>query len=206
MRERLDERFHSVGLRRVPANETSFFYDDLAVKLLAQGRIEFDRESFRAMARQEGVLTGLTRSKTATAIGVRSFMHPIDALEDRCSRLLNLVQHFDGRYVREQALWQTNIWPELRAFLVGAAQKTDRLQLLLDVHSSIAFGAGAVLNVKSGKRIEVEQRTGGRHLWSIDDQPESAAWPQLALEEETLDASLPGLALAISRFTVNVDP
>lgn len=198
LRERLDERLNSVGLRRVPANESSFLYDDLAAKLLAQGRIEFDRESFLAMARQERLLSSSVPPRRASAVGVRSFMHPIDPLEDRCGKLLNLVQHFDGRYVREQALWESRIWPELRSFLVEAARSTDHLQLLLDAHASIAFGAGAILNVKSGKRTEVEQRTGGRHFWSIDDQPETLDWPTFAFEEEWVDASAGGLALAVS--------
>ena len=37
LRERLDERFAAVGMRRVPAGETAFLYDDLIVKLSGQG-------------------------------------------------------------------------------------------------------------------------------------------------------------------------
>ena len=105
VRERLDDKFAVVGMKRVPASETAFFYDDLIVKLLAQGRIEFDRESFAEMARSEGILDGRAQPESVLAIGVRSFMHPIDNLEDRCQRMLDLVPYFDGRYIRDEADW-----------------------------------------------------------------------------------------------------
>jgi hypothetical protein len=33
--------------------------------------------------------------------------------------------------------------------------------MILDTHVSLAFGVGAILNVKSGKVIEIEQRAAG---------------------------------------------
>lgn len=196
-RERLDERFAAVGMKRVPASESGFFYDDLIAKLLAQGRVEFDRESFAEMARREGLLDERTRPEPVPTIGVRSFMHPIDNLEDRCARMLNLVPYFDGRYIRNAADWQGRIYPELRDFLLGAARTTDSLRLVLDAHVSLAFTAGAVLNVKSGKHVEIEQRTGGRRFWSMDDAPPDPAWPALTFEDEIIDEGRDQIALAI---------
>ena len=95
LRERLDDRFSAVRMKRVPGGEAGFFYDDLAAKLLAQGRVEFDREGFRKMAEREGLIVPAARTADALAIGIRSFMHPIDPIEDRCARVLNLVPYFD---------------------------------------------------------------------------------------------------------------
>ena len=39
LRQRLDERFAAVGLKRVPPSQAAFLYDDLIFKLLAQGRV-----------------------------------------------------------------------------------------------------------------------------------------------------------------------
>ncbi len=197
LRERLDERFAAVGMKRVPASESAFFYDDLIAKLLAQGRVQFDRDSFVEMARREGILGEQPRPENVLAIGVRSFMHSIDNLEDRCERMLNLVPQFDGRYIRNEADWQERILPELQEFVFDAARSTDRLRLILDTHVSLAFSVGALLNVKSGKQMEIEQRTGGRRFWSMDDAPVDPGWPRFIVEDEILDKGRDAIAVAI---------
>lgn len=186
LRERLDGRFATVGMKRVPDGDSAFFYDDLAFKLLAQGRVEFNKDSFREMCREEGLLEPLSQSQDVPTIGVRSFMHPIDALEARCDEMLNLVPYFEGRSVREEAAWEGQIYPELRDFMVNSARGTDHLRLVLDAHVSLAVAVGALLNVKSGKRIEIEQRTGGRRFWSMDDEPSDMDWAKLTFDEEVV--------------------
>jgi hypothetical protein len=188
LRERLNDRFAAVGMKRVPAAEAGFFYDDLIAKLHAQGRSIFDRQSFKDMCASEKLLYD-GHDKNPVTIGVRSFMHPFDNLEARCDETLNLVPHFDGRYIRDEADWAARVLPELRAFIVAAAQANDHLRLVIDTHVSLAFGVGALLDVKSGKTIEIEQRTAGRCFWSSDDLPAHAAWSALTFSEETLAAS-----------------
>lgn len=205
LRERLDERFAVVGLKRVPASETSFPYDDLVFKLLDQGRLEFDRDSFRAMCSRENLLQEPSPPPQALTIGIRSFMHPIDNLEDRCERMLNLVPCFEGRYIRDPADWQKSILPQIRNFVTEAAKSTDRLRLILDAHASIAFAVGSILNVKSGKQMEIEQRTAGRRFWSLDDMPADTIWPSLRFEEELLDEKSHEIAIAVS-LTHDVSP
>ena len=197
LRERLDEKFFAVGMRRVPASESGFFYDDLIVKLLAHGRVEFDRESFAEMARSKGLLDDCARRDKVFTIGVRSFMHPIDNLEDRCTRMLNLVPYFDERYIRNEADWREHAYPNLRDFLRDAASTTDSLCLVLDTHVSLAFAAGAVVNVKSGKHIQIEQRADGRRLWSMDDAHPNPVWPKLTPENEIIDGGRDEIAIAI---------
>ena len=198
LRERLDDRFAAVGLKRVPASESGFIYDDLAEKLLAQSRTEFDRDGFREMARGEGILTDPVLSGNGLTIGVRSFMHPIDDLENRCHPILNLVPYFDGRYIRNTIDWQQRLYPELRDFVLDAARTGDMLRLIVDAHVSLAFAIGALLNVKSGKRIEIEQRTGGHRFWSMDDLSANPTWPVFDFSEEVIDERAPETALAIS--------
>jgi len=197
LRERLDEKFAVVGMKRVPATDSGFIYDDLIVKLLAQGRMEFDRESFRTMCWQEGLLEPSGQPKDVLAIGIRSFMHPIDNLEDRCERMLNLVPYFDGRYIRNETDWQQRLLPELRDFVLKAARSAEHLRLILDAHVSLAFAVGMILNVKSGKRIEIEQRTGGRHFWSMDDEAVNPSWAKFLLDEEILDDGRDEVVLAM---------
>jgi hypothetical protein len=66
--------------------------------------------------------------------------------------------------------------PELRAFVVAAAQASDHLRLVIDAH---VFRVGALLDVKPGKTIEIEQRTAGRRFWSPYDLPTDPTWPGL---------------------------
>ena len=197
LRERLDDRFSAVGMKRVPAGEVGFFYDDLAAKLLAQGRVEFDRDGFREMVERENLIDFAAKPVDALAIGIRSFMHPIDPIEDRCARVLNLVPYFDGRYIRNDADWQEQVLPELAAFVVEAARESEHLHLTIDAHASLAFATGALLNVKSGKRIEIEQRFGGRRFWSMDDQAADEGWPSFEFNEEIVAPRGDETALAI---------
>jgi hypothetical protein len=53
-RDNLDLLFENRGLRRIPVNESSFVYDDVAFQWLAQGRLEFDRQTFREACRGRG--------------------------------------------------------------------------------------------------------------------------------------------------------
>jgi len=197
LRERLDERFAAVGMRRVPASESSFLYDDLAAKLVAQGRIEFDRDSFRELCRRENLLAAPASAGHAPTIGVRSFMHPIDPLEERCDQMLNLVPYFRGRYIRDPSDWEARIFPELSRFICGTVRSTERLRLVMDAHVSLAFAVGTILNVKSGREIEVEQRSGGRRFWSASDVPLDEHWPRLDFRTEVIDTGQPDLAIAV---------
>jgi hypothetical protein len=198
LRERLDERFAAVGLKRVPAAQSDFPYDGLAAALLEQGRIDFDRGSFLAMARSERILEVAAPATNGLTIGIRSFMHPIDNLENRCERVLNLVPQFDGRYIRDPAHWQGRVLPELRDFMLRAARESDRLRLVIDAHSSLAFALGTLINLNSGKHVEIEQRTGGRRFWSMDDASVDQEWPMLLFDEEQLPGNGDEVAVAVS--------
>lgn len=113
--------------------------------------------------------------------------------------MVDLVPHFDGRYIKDQSDWQGSILPKIRSGAIAAARSADHIRLILDTHVSIAFAAGSVLNVKSGKRIEIEQRSGGKKIWSSEDGPARTDWPVLQLTEERIN-NRPGdeIAVAIS--------
>ena len=177
LRETLDMTFLAVGLRRVPANENAFFYDDLVYQWMGQSRLEFDRPSFRDACHQEGILE--TSTPVPKVFGVKSFEHAFDRLEDRCNEVLDLVPVFDERYIRSDADWSMKLYPELRKFLAKAASNHERLRLALDAHASLAFAAGSILNIKSGKAIDLEQRVLSKMVWTADDLPPNPEWPHL---------------------------
>jgi len=194
-RDNLDLLFENRGLRRVPINESSFVYDDVAFQWLAQGRLEFDRQTFREACKREGLLAG--DGHAHAVFGVKSFEHPFDRLEDRCTVVLDLVPHFDERTIRDQADWATMLYPRLKDFLQAAARNDQHLRLILDAHITLAFAAGSVLNIKSGRSVEIEQRTVHRNVWHSSDVPRDPSWPGWEFDLETLKESEGDMAVAV---------
>lgn len=176
LRDLLDLHFKAVGLRRSPPNESAFIYDEVVYQWAGQGRLEFTRANFRGHCEKENLI-GEPGEGRPRIYGVKSFEHATDRLEDRCPRVLDLVPAFLDRQIRPEADWQGTIYPALKDFLLEAAKESERIRLVLDAHLSLSFAAGSVLNIKSGRIVELEQRTVGRAIWSSDDQPHDPAWP-----------------------------
>lgn len=196
LREQLDIIFRAVGLRRVPAHESSFFYDDLIYQWMSQQRHEFDRRSFREACRQENILA--TSAPTPKVYGIKSFEHAFDYLEDRCEDVLNLIPAFDGRYIRSNTDWFENLYPELRKFLSNiASENSERLRLALDAHISLAFAVGSILNIKSGRAIELEQRVLSKAVWAADDSQPDPKWAHLDFEVIEIDPLRTDLAVSV---------
>ncbi|MBA1159218.1 SAVED domain-containing protein [Microvirga mediterraneensis] len=196
LRDNLDVLFAYVGLRRIPRNESAFPYDDVVFQWMAQDRLEFDRKSFPAICDRDGLL-GQGEGRRHV-YGVKSFEHPIDRLEERCHQVLDLIPAFDERYIRSEADWGDALYPALRAFLLSAARDQSKLRLALDAHATLAFAAGSVLNIKSGRHVELEQRTTGERIWAADDFPPDVNWASLEAEVVELDPQRPDLAIAVS--------
>jgi hypothetical protein len=60
--------------------------------------------------------------------------------------------------------------------LINAAQQSERLRLILDAHLTLSFAAGSVLDIKSGRVVDLEQRSIGKAAWSADDMAADPAW------------------------------
>jgi hypothetical protein len=194
LREHLNGMFLGVGLKCI--HEGIFPYDEVVFHWMAQNLQEFDRKSFREACRQQGLLQeGQGR---AIVYGVKSFIHPIDNLEDRCEKVLDLVHQFDERLIRDQSDWSLTLYPKLKGFLLDFAKEATNLRLALDAHISLAFAAGSVLNIKSGREIELEQRVGGYKIWKAGDSEPTANWATWLYEHELLKAGGDGLVVAVS--------
>ena len=196
-RAHLDARFALVGMRRVPPNESAFPYDGLVYNWLGQGRIEFDRAQFKQTCEREGLLGGNAAPRPRT-FGVKSFEHAVDRLEDRCVKVLDLVPVFDDRFIRSEDDWARSLYPTLRMFLLEAAKTNEHLRLVLDVHATLAFAAGTILDLKSGRAVELEQRAPIRRIWSADDSAPDLQWPAMTYEIVELGGSGDELAVAVA--------
>ena len=191
-RQHLDPLLELRGLRRVPMSESSFVYDDIAFQWLAQGRLEFDRSEFRDACRREGLFE--KDSSSPEVFGVKSFEHAFDRLENRCTVVLDLIPHFDERAIRDQQDWARDIYPRLKGFLVLAGKSNEALRLVLDAHVTLAYAAGSVLNIKSGRDVELEQRTVGTKVWRVGDMSSDPSWPKWEFVEEAAGAADPAAA------------
>ena len=146
-------------------------YDDLARKLLSQKRVEFGPEEFRTLCMDEQLFAPPPTSAAGSpwTLGIRSFMHKFDNMDNRCDDVLDLIEYFDGRYPQSLSIWNDALLPKMDDFLIRHAVQHDELRLVLDAHTSLAFASGTVLDAKAGKTIWIEQRFGPKRYWSFDD-------------------------------------
>ena len=164
---------------------------------MGQGRLEFDRESFRAVCDREGLLVK-GQDDAPKVYGVKSFEHKTDKLEDRCVAVLDLLTNFNERQIRPEADWATTLYPALSEFLVGAAKQSERLRLILDAHLTLSFAAGSILDIKSGRIVELEQRSIGKAVWFADDTPFDPSWPDWEFEAHQLSTGGTDIGVAVS--------
>jgi len=195
IRDGLNDLFAVAGLKQIPANESGFIYDEVVFQWIAQGRAKFDRSSLYDACGKEGLLD--RGNPNPIVFGVKSFEHPTDPLEERCTAVLNLLPKFYDRQIRPESDWTKHLYPELRTFLLQAAQTSPNLRLALDAHLTLAVAAGTVLNVKSGRHIEIEQRTNGRRIWSMDDEEPKAEWDSLIFTSEDMNQDAADLLVTI---------
>jgi hypothetical protein len=199
LRERMDECFLAHGIRPTVTNASATAYDDTVYKWMSQGILEFDRNTFREKCAQEDLLAEAEGLKGPKVFGVKSFEHSFDRLEDRCDEVLNLVPSFEDRFIKPEASWRDDLLPALRAFLNEAAKSGRRIRLAVDAHSTLAFAAGTILDTKSGRIVELEQRTpNATVVWAPDDASPSPAWPGWNFAEYDLETGGSDVAVAVS--------
>lgn len=151
---------------------SEFRYDELARALKVRQLNSLTRETLLKLCEEEGLLAPVTATADPfLPIALRSFLGPAaDVVGAAPDDTLLLVDQFRERYLRDDRDWQTNIRPAVEAFLLAAVKRSAQLRLVLDAHASIAFLAGAVLDLKSGVEVELVQkgRVGSR-TWRASD-------------------------------------
>jgi hypothetical protein len=160
-REHLNLLLNSVGLIPSTENQSIKPYEDLIRKCLAQGINEFTRDRLIEVCSREGLWVGQTPWENGQAIrlGVRSFLHWAEYMEDETDYMICFLKHFDNRQIRNPQLWREAIFPELTQFIRQHIRRGPTYHLLLDAHSSIAFASGYLLS-KSGADVSPIQKTG----------------------------------------------
>ena len=170
--EQVSLRLQAVGLKPIDRSKASYVYDDLIWRWYEQGKRVFTPTMLRDLCEAEDLFVSKQSSR---ALGIRTFLHPIDDIVTRVDRLLDLTEHFEGRQIKNEHDWRYAIGPRIKSGLIEGARGVDALHLVIDGHFSVAIAAGRALNVKCGKHITLEQRTGERHIWNLGPNSVDAA-------------------------------
>jgi hypothetical protein len=172
LRSEINLKATVVGVLACNAAESDFRYDELARQLKVRQLNALNREALLQICRNEGLLVKRAAEPDPfLPIAIRSFLGPAaDIVGAAPENTLLLTDHFRQRYLHDNREWQRDIRPKVESFLRGAVRKSASLRLILDAHASIAFLAGAVLDLKSGVQTQLVQkgRVGAR-TWRADD-------------------------------------
>ena len=173
LRSEINLKAQVVGVLACNAADSDFRYDELARQLKVRQLNTLNRETFLQLCRDEGLLVEqAVEPDSFLPIAIRSFLGPAaDIVGAAPEHTLLLTDDFRHRYLQDDRDWQRDIRPKVETFLRAAVRKCARLRLILDAHASIAFLAGAVLDLKSGVQTELVQkgRVGAR-TWRADDE------------------------------------
>ncbi|UFZ08041.1 SAVED domain-containing protein [Bradyrhizobium ontarionense] len=157
------------------------------------------RETFRQLCKDESILAEIAAAAAPyLPVAIRSFLGPAsDIVGTTPENTLMLTDSFRQRYLRDDVDWQRDLRPQVEDFLRAKVPQSSLLRLILDAHVSVAFIAGATLDVKSGVSIELVQkgRVGSR-VWRADDGSEREAQAFELAEHKLGDG--PEIAVAIS--------
>ena len=172
LRAEINDKAHSIGLLACDATDSDFRYDELARQLKVRKLSSLNKETLLRICREEGLLVERdAQPDRFLPIAIRSFLGPAaDIVGAAPDDTLLLTDDFRQRYLQDDREWQRDIRPRVETFLRTAVRKSANIRLILDAHASIAFLAGAVLNLKSGVQTHLIQkgRVGAR-TWRADD-------------------------------------
>jgi hypothetical protein len=186
----------------VPVTEGSLLhpYEQVVSKLFTSGRNEFRREDIERLCGQEGLWIGRSMPEPdALRVGIRSFIRWAEHLEDQTDAFLDLVPHFDGRYIKSPQYWQTRLWPEIEAFVGNTFRPTSRFHIYLPAHLTIAHAAGYLLDARSGIDVApVQTSVGGTDIWRPKPGIPYGSYPGWRFEDCPCQGSGVEVALAIS--------
>ena len=199
LRSEINLKATVVGVLACNAAESDFRYDELARQLKVRQLNALNRETLLQLCREEGLLVERpVEPDPFLPIAIRSFLGPAaDIVGAAPENTLLLTDDFRQRYLNDDREWQRDIRPKVEAFLRDAVKKSASLRVILDAHASIAFLAGAVLDLKSGVQTQLVQkgRVGAR-AWRADDGT-AVKGPRIYVDDETLGTGRE-IAIAIS--------
>ena len=206
LRTNINLRAQVVGMLTQSDTNSDFRYDELARQLKVRGLNGLTRATLEQLCCEEGLFASRQdQDPSVVSVAVRSFLGPAsDIVGASPDNTLLLTDDFRQRYLRDELEWQADIRPKVETFLREKVRTSSgRLRLILDAHASIAFLAGATLDLKSGVFTELVQKGRvGSQTWRADDgSASSGAALEVAVHDFNEGRRDIALAVSISQST-----
>ena len=162
------------NLKQIDPQVTHNIYDDLAWRLLGQGRHSFNKQSLNELIHEEELI--VPSSTEHSEISIRSFSQFARPQHDFQGKHLDLCYFFDGRFLKDDSHWKNEIPERISAFM--SSENLDNMprpiHISFDCHLSIAFLAGSMISPKHRVRIIPAQK---EELWESNGaDTEVALW------------------------------
>lgn len=171
--EQLNFRFLALGVQPFSETQRATSLTNLIQQLHAEERNVFTKDELIDILKREKLIIKQKEQEKVYKIGVRSFKKGTDVITAETDEYLCLLEHFTERFASDDQLWQSAILPSLVKFSEGVVAKNLPLLIHLDTHHSIAFALGYHMDIKSGVKTSVVQKTAkGRIIFEPDHTSE----------------------------------
>ena len=141
-------------------------------------------------------------SQKRTPISIISFKRGVSGVSNENNDYLhlNICDMFDGRQVKPEFNWNTDIASQIKSFFSKSIDLNEAYELHLDTHYAISFLSGRLLDTKSGINIFPVQKSPHKILWEYDPL-DLTEYPKLSVDHQiaSTDSYDTALILNISR-------
>jgi len=202
--EDLNFRLQAVGIQPISEGKRASVFTSLIQQLHAEQRTNFTKDELLEILQKEKLLIEREEGeKEIVRIGIRSFKRGTDTIAFETEDYLCLLHHFIGRFVIDEALWESDILPSLSAFSERVVAHNKPLHIHLDTHHSIAFALGYNLDSKCGVSTVIIQKTrSGRIAFEANLESEEFLKyenaPNWLYDEETIDEAGSDIVLSLN--------
>lgn len=194
LRENLNREFSYNGLKQWSESKDTNPYIDMVQSWNQSSIHQFDRGDIIRQCEKEGLVEHCTDE---TVIAIRSFRRHTEGIEERSAAMLDLLDYFDGRFMKDNYSWN-DIFSQMDTFVQNNMKKNIKYRVELETHLSIAFTTGRVLNPKSGiKSVPVQKTVEGICDWEIVSK-EDQSYETFEIHEELLNTEGQDTVVAIS--------
>ena len=129
-------------------------------------------------------------------INVVSFVRGVP-LNDNEQYTLNLLDMFDGRLLKPEYNWNTDMTERIKSFFSSCIDENEAYELHLDAHYAISFLIGRVFDNKSGVNMVPAQKSPNKLLWDYDPL-DTFEYPKLNIKHQELSKDLVDTALILN--------
>ena len=189
----LNQKLELLGLQLISGSKYTNPYTQMIQKLNMSGYTLFTKDFLEDQLRNEDLYVP---KKQKALIAIRSYIKHAEDLENKAEQILQLEDYFSGRLLKEGYHWEETLYPILKDFLVTNFQDDKEYSIQLEANPTIAFLAGRILDIKTGKDITPVQRTdNGVVKW--DKKNIETKYPQVICTNKIIDNEKKDVAIVI---------